>query len=189
MTRKYPATWCVVLASCLAAMASTAACRGGADREVLDEPVAIAGDRAVTRAELDDYLSSHLQMEGEEDWEPEAVTAEVKSRLLDELIREILLSDEARKTGIRVTSPEIDAWIAGGPEDHRLSKSEETRRRERAEREILVQKILEATARFDPSPEAIDTLIARVYADSPIRVFPEKVPFPYVPEPVPEPGP
>lgn len=137
----------VVLSVAVLAILGVAGCAGppGVDPDSI--PVAEVGERRVSRSELDDYLEAHLPIDDEEGWEPEAVTAEVKSRLLDDLVREILLAEEAERSGIEVESSEIDAWIAGGPEDRPVSASAEERRRNRARREILVQKLLESEAR------------------------------------------
>lgn len=136
-----------VLTIVVPAIVAAAGCAGPPGADVDARPVVVAGERAVSRSELDDYLESHLPIDDEEGWEPEAVTAEVKSRLLDDLVREILLAEEAERSGIEVEPAEIDAWIAGGPEDRPASPAVDERRRRRARREILVQKLLESEAR------------------------------------------
>lgn len=145
----------------LAAMA-LAGCGGETDERTADLPVAILGERAVTRAELEDYLVSQLQIDDEGEWEPEAVTAEVRSRLLDDLVREIALAAEAEAAGLDVDPGEIDAWLAGGPVGKEGSASEQEARRKRARREILVQKLLESEARAASivTEEELDAYVA-----------------------------
>lgn len=145
----------VVAALCLVS------CGGEAEPKVAELPVAYLGERPVTRGELEDYLASQLQIDDEGEWEPEAVTAEVRSRLLDDLVREIALAVEAESAGLEVDPAEIDAWLAGGPSGRGVSDAEEEARRMRAGREVLVQKLLESEAR-DASIVTDDELDAYV---------------------------
>lgn len=144
------------------AVLALAGCGGEAEESVADLPVAVLGDREVTRGELDDYLASQLQIDDEGEWEPEAVTAEVRSRLLDDLVREIALAAEAELAGLDVDPGEIDAWLAGGPAGRAGSAAEEEARRRRARREILVQKLLESEARVASivTEEELDAFVA-----------------------------
>lgn len=178
-----------------------ASCGWMPEREPAAKIVATAEDHVVTLADFEDYLDSQLQLEEGREWEPEAITPEVRSRLLDELIDEVLMAEEAANRGITVTSEEIERWIAGGPEDSRYSRPEEERRRIRAKREILVQKLLAATARAawtsraaaDPEAEpgndaaeaveAVEVLREQIRSGSAVRIFEENLAFPYLPDP------
>lgn len=144
-----------------AAIALAGSC-GEGNEKVADLPVAFLGERAVTRGELEDYLASQLQIDDEGEWEAEAVTAEVRSRLLDDLVREIALAAEAESAGLDVDPGEIDDWLAGGPAGKDGSAAEEEARRTRARREILVQKLLESEARVASivTDEELDAYVA-----------------------------
>ncbi len=144
------------------AVMALAACEGEDKAKIADLPVAFLGERAITRGELDDYLASQLQMDDEGAWEAEAVTAEVQSRLLDDLAKEIALAAEAESVGLDVDPEEIDAWLTGGAVGKEGSAAEEEARRKRARREILVQKLLESEARAASivTDEELDAYVA-----------------------------
>jgi hypothetical protein len=145
----------------VAALTLAGSC-GEGNEKVADLPVAFLGERVITRGELDDYFASQLQIDDEGEWEPEAVTAEVRSRLLDDLVREIALAAEAESAGLDVDPGEIDAWLAGGPAGTDRSEGDEEARRRRARREILVQKLLESEARMVSvvTDEELDAFVA-----------------------------
>lgn len=127
-----------------------------------ETPVAWVGDRAVTRAALDDYFEVNLFAGEDPGGAAIAPPDVVKSRLLDDLLQEVLLAAAAEEAGIAVAEDEIDAWVAGGPPDGEDDGDDEPRRRRFARREILAHKLLQAEARAasEVSDAEIETFLA-----------------------------
>ena len=80
------------------------------------KPVAILDGKALTVADLDEYLRDNLAEEGNGERSAADDLDRVKSRLYDNFIDEEVLLAEARRTGIRVTPEELRSYLESGAE-------------------------------------------------------------------------
>ena len=147
-----------VLALCLAGLA--AGCAGGdAGRTVVAE----LGDVRLERAELDAALAAALpdgaasseNMDGED-------RDRVRSRLLDAVLDEMLLAEEARRRGVTVSQAEVATYLDDLPPGATVSDPEGARRH------IASRKLQDALLRaLGPPPDAeVAALAARMQAEA-----------------------
>lgn len=130
----------------------------GCDRMARDpgkQVVAEVGGEPVTVAQLQAYLDANLVFDPAADPLPPRDLARVKSRLFDDYLDGEVLVREARRRGLAVSDAELSDYL--GPEGSPLPAA-----RDVARRDLLVQKLREATVRSEVRVDAarIDAWLA-----------------------------
>lgn len=160
--------------------------------------VAEVDGHRLTLAAFQSYVDASLPHEAFEEPLSPADAVRVRSRLFDDFVNEAILLAEAESLGLQAEPGEIDAWLNGGGASATGPPAHGEAERERARREVVIQKLLESEL-VDragtgveppasgetpaPSGEAQVTaveLLARSKAKRRVILYTEKLPFPYV---------
>ncbi len=138
---------CILLVAALAS-----GCRSGGDHSPV---IATLNAHEIHRAEFEQFLESKMSDIGTSD-----VSDSIRSQMLDEYIKRWLVLDEAARTGLSVTSDEIEQSV-----DNPQMKSSATTAatREEMNRDLLVEKYYRQIAIRDVrvSPEEVQQYIEK----------------------------
>jgi len=95
---------------------------GGA---VVDRIVAVVNQEVITFSEIEKWSRPfHEEIQAEDRLERRERIQEVFRKVLDRIIEEKLIEQEARKSGIKVTSKEIDAAVEEVKQKNKISQEE-----------------------------------------------------------------
>jgi parvulin-like peptidyl-prolyl isomerase len=129
----------------------------------LQKPVAVLDGKALTVADLQDYLRDNLAGEGPT--EPPSVEDldRVKSRLFENFIDEEVLLAEARRRGIRVTPEELRAYLDSGADSSAGPSTARGEDQRLAVRDLTIQKLRSGAAvpGAKATPAEVDAYVAR----------------------------
>lgn len=161
----------VLFLAALAIVINCAAVAGyAARRELVDKVVAVVDEEAVTQSELDELLSPiyeqyRKQYQGEDLFRK---LDEARRILLNQLIEDRLVYQEAKRAGVKVSEEELDAAVndfkdrfQNDTEFNKLLKEEGmtiTKLRERYERQIAIRKLhqYEVRSKVIVSPKEVE---------------------------------
>ena len=146
-----------------------------AQKQLLDRVVAVVNEEAITQSELD-YFLRPLYEELKKEHEGEALARqfnEVRLKLLNQMIEDRLVYQEAKKLGITVNEGEVDAMVAElksrFPSDEAFEKelagqgTTLAKLREQYQRQIVVRRLhdMEIRSQVVVSPREIEDYYAQ----------------------------
>jgi peptidyl-prolyl cis-trans isomerase C len=133
--------------------ALSSGCRSGGDHSPV---IATLNAHEIHRAEFEQFLASKMGDIGTSD-----VSESIRSQMLDEYIKRWLVLDEAARTGLSVTSDEIEQSVETNPQMKSSATTAATR--EEMTRDLLVEKYYRQIAIRDVrvSPEEVQQYIEK----------------------------